>query len=309
MSRRVTLKLGIPEAHARCHRRDSRRRADAVADGATISRSLAKPTPRVDGPLKATGTAHYTYDIELPGMLYGAILRSPWPHAPEERRSVRGEAHAPACARRLRSRRRRDPFRRPGGCRRRRDHFRHRRRRARADQGRLRTVAVRRRYGRRDGRRRAARVQNGSNVGKPQIELGDVEHALAQARRPIEATYTTPVQTHVSLETHGAVASFDGRRPADGVVLDAGRVYGARRSCGVFQSAARQGPRDQRVSWRRLRLEIRRESRDDHRCAPRQGCRRAGQADAAARRRASGRPATVRARIRKSRWAPTPRES
>src|SRR5581483_2849231 len=38
-------------------------------------------TPRVDGPLKATGSARYTYDIELPGMLYGAILRSPYPHA------------------------------------------------------------------------------------------------------------------------------------------------------------------------------------------------------------------------------------
>ncbi|MBE3603436.1 hypothetical protein IMX07_07350 [bacterium] len=38
-------------------------------------------TPRLDGPLKATGRAPYTYDIQLPGMLYGAILRSPFPHA------------------------------------------------------------------------------------------------------------------------------------------------------------------------------------------------------------------------------------
>jgi xanthine dehydrogenase YagR molybdenum-binding subunit len=38
-------------------------------------------TPRLDGPLKAAGNARYTYDIELPGMLYGAILRSPYPHA------------------------------------------------------------------------------------------------------------------------------------------------------------------------------------------------------------------------------------
>src|ERR1700687_2892760 len=42
---------------------------------------VGKPAPRVDGPLKATGAARYTYDIQLPGMLYGAILRSPWPHA------------------------------------------------------------------------------------------------------------------------------------------------------------------------------------------------------------------------------------
>src|ERR1019366_10651880 len=42
---------------------------------------VGKSTPRVDGPLKATGAARYSYDIELPGMLYGAILRSPYPHA------------------------------------------------------------------------------------------------------------------------------------------------------------------------------------------------------------------------------------
>ena len=34
---------------------------------------------RVDGPLKVTGAARYTYDQRLPGMLYGRIL--PFPHA------------------------------------------------------------------------------------------------------------------------------------------------------------------------------------------------------------------------------------
>jgi len=42
---------------------------------------VGKSTPRVDGALKATGVAHYTYDLDLPNMLHGAILRSPWPHA------------------------------------------------------------------------------------------------------------------------------------------------------------------------------------------------------------------------------------
>ncbi|HSE34065.1 MAG TPA: xanthine dehydrogenase family protein molybdopterin-binding subunit [Pyrinomonadaceae bacterium] len=37
--------------------------------------------PRVDGPLKASGTAKYTYDMRLPGMLYGRILRCPHAHA------------------------------------------------------------------------------------------------------------------------------------------------------------------------------------------------------------------------------------
>jgi xanthine dehydrogenase YagR molybdenum-binding subunit len=36
---------------------------------------------RVDGPLKTTGAAKYTYDQRLPGMLYARILRSPHAHA------------------------------------------------------------------------------------------------------------------------------------------------------------------------------------------------------------------------------------
>lgn len=36
---------------------------------------------RVDGPEKVTGNAKYTFDLVLPGMLYGKILRSPHPHA------------------------------------------------------------------------------------------------------------------------------------------------------------------------------------------------------------------------------------
>jgi len=42
---------------------------------------LGKPFTRVDGPEKVSGKAKYTYDIQLPGMLYGRILRSPHPHA------------------------------------------------------------------------------------------------------------------------------------------------------------------------------------------------------------------------------------
>ncbi|HSE21221.1 MAG TPA: molybdopterin cofactor-binding domain-containing protein, partial [Pyrinomonadaceae bacterium] len=36
---------------------------------------------RVDGPLKTTGAAKYTYDQRFPGMLYARILRSPHAHA------------------------------------------------------------------------------------------------------------------------------------------------------------------------------------------------------------------------------------
>lgn len=42
---------------------------------------VGKPLPRVDGVEKALGSAVFTADISLPGMLHGKILRSPHPHA------------------------------------------------------------------------------------------------------------------------------------------------------------------------------------------------------------------------------------
>jgi len=42
---------------------------------------VGKPVPRLDGLEKVTGQARYTVDLDLPGILYGAVLRSPLPHA------------------------------------------------------------------------------------------------------------------------------------------------------------------------------------------------------------------------------------
>jgi 4-hydroxybenzoyl-CoA reductase alpha subunit len=42
---------------------------------------IGKRLPRIDARTKATGEAIYTMDIQLPQMLYGKILRSPYPHA------------------------------------------------------------------------------------------------------------------------------------------------------------------------------------------------------------------------------------
>jgi CO/xanthine dehydrogenase Mo-binding subunit len=42
---------------------------------------IGKPTKNVDGPAKVSGEAVYTFDLTLPNMLYGKILRSPYPHA------------------------------------------------------------------------------------------------------------------------------------------------------------------------------------------------------------------------------------
>jgi CO/xanthine dehydrogenase Mo-binding subunit len=43
--------------------------------------TVGQPMSRVDGFERVSGTAQYTYDIHLPGMLVGKILRSPVPHA------------------------------------------------------------------------------------------------------------------------------------------------------------------------------------------------------------------------------------
>lgn len=42
---------------------------------------IGKRVPSIDGKAKATGEAKFTVDVQLPRMLYGKILRSPYPHA------------------------------------------------------------------------------------------------------------------------------------------------------------------------------------------------------------------------------------
>ncbi len=44
-------------------------------------KSVGHATPRIDAVKRVTGTATYTGDIHLPGMLYARVLRSPHPHA------------------------------------------------------------------------------------------------------------------------------------------------------------------------------------------------------------------------------------
>jgi len=43
--------------------------------------TVGKPSPRKDAVPKVTGQEKFTTDIVIPGMLYGRVLRSPYPHA------------------------------------------------------------------------------------------------------------------------------------------------------------------------------------------------------------------------------------
>ena len=42
---------------------------------------VGSPVLRAEGPDKVTGRSIYAADVELPGLLWGKILRSPYPHA------------------------------------------------------------------------------------------------------------------------------------------------------------------------------------------------------------------------------------
>ena len=42
---------------------------------------VGKPVTREDGPEKVSGKTCYSGDLRLPGMLWGKVLRSPFPHA------------------------------------------------------------------------------------------------------------------------------------------------------------------------------------------------------------------------------------
>src|SRR5229473_288828 len=52
-------------------------RSDCMAEYQVIG----KPVPRVDAIDKVTGAARYAADMNLPGMLWGKFVRSPYPHA------------------------------------------------------------------------------------------------------------------------------------------------------------------------------------------------------------------------------------
>src|ERR1043166_8454109 len=52
-----------------------------MADAQKEFSIVGKKTPRIDAYERVTGQAHYTGDIQLPGMLYARVLRSTVPHA------------------------------------------------------------------------------------------------------------------------------------------------------------------------------------------------------------------------------------
>ena len=169
--------------------------------------------PRIEAPLKVQGKARFVYDVSLPGMLYGALLSSPYPAA----RIVRIDD----------SRVRQHPEVRailtdvhPTG-------------RIRYAGEEVAAVAATSPEVLEDALRLfrvqyeplpfvadlesamqsdAPRVfQDRPNVRKPrERQEGDIEKGFAEADVIIERTFRTQVQVHVPLEPHGSVVTWEG---------------------------------------------------------------------------------------------------
>jgi xanthine dehydrogenase YagR molybdenum-binding subunit len=167
-------------------------------------RIIGSSVTRLDGPLKVTGKARYSYDQNLPGMLYAKILRSPHAHA----RIVSidlgpAEAIEGVMATHL--------IKKPG------DELFY------AGDEIAAIAAVTEEIAREAVRAVKVRYQILPHVTTEEQALkalgpdakpaestgGEVDKALEEASATIEGFYGCAVQTHVCLETHGLVAHWE----------------------------------------------------------------------------------------------------
>ncbi|HWK12299.1 MAG TPA: xanthine dehydrogenase family protein molybdopterin-binding subunit, partial [Vicinamibacterales bacterium] len=171
---------------------------------------------RLDGPDKVSGRAKYTFDVTRPGMLYGRIIRSPYPHARVVSIDLSGAERVPGFKTALVHRDPSDP-----------------KTNVVMYQGdEVAAVAADTEEHALDAARavkvtydvlpyvvnvdaalagQAPEVFPGGNVHDGRgAEAGDVAAGFQAAAFTVEATYATPVITHVCLESHGTVCEWDG---------------------------------------------------------------------------------------------------
>jgi xanthine dehydrogenase YagR molybdenum-binding subunit len=194
---------------------------------------LGSRVPRLDARAKATGAARYSIDVRLPGMLYGKILRSPHPAAVVRAIDLSGARKMPGVKAAL-------AILQPGE----KVRFAGQEVAAIAADSPERAIdavsAIRVNYeptpfvvdpqaarsegaprvfeGKAETKVTAADAPGGrkplpskGNVQGPRsFEKGDVEEGFRKADVVVEGTYSTQVQTHTALETHGVVARWEG---------------------------------------------------------------------------------------------------
>jgi xanthine dehydrogenase YagR molybdenum-binding subunit len=176
---------------------------------------LGTAVRRLDGPAKAAGSAKYTYDLSRPGMLYARLLGSPLAHARITSIDLSAAEKLPGVKAVLALI---DPASPANTV-----HY----------QGEeIAAVAATTEEAAEDAVRlikvqydelphlatvdqamspTAPRVFANGNVTEPAVrEQGNVEEALKASAHVVEGVYSTQVQTHTSLETHGGVCEWNG---------------------------------------------------------------------------------------------------
>ena len=194
---------------------------------------LGKSIKRIDGPDKTSGRAKYAYDVSRPGLLYARLLGSPHAHArvksidlsaaqelpgvraaiavidpagPEAAAKVRYQGEEIAAVAALSEEIAEDAVRR-----------------IKVEYELLPPLATVEQAMRPEA---PAAFEKG-NVSQPSVrQEGDVEAALKTAEHIVEGLYSTQVQTHTSLETHGGVCEWDGDKLTAWVSTQA--VHGTR---------------------------------------------------------------------------------
>lgn len=179
---------------------------------------LGRSTPRLDGPAKATGAAKYAYDMQRPGMLHAVVLRTPHAHANVRSLDTAFAEKAPGVRAVLRLVDSATPETA----------------RVRHQGDEIAAVAADTEEQARDAIRlikvdyevlpHLATVEQAMRPEAPAVfpsgnmapgtadEAGDLEAGFKQAAHVVEGTYTTQVQTHTCLETHGCVCEWEGDR-------------------------------------------------------------------------------------------------
>jgi len=166
---------------------------------------------RIDAPAKVTGAAKYSSDVQPQGWLYGMIFRSKWAKAKITRINLEKALKVPGIKAAILAREGERIVRYYGeelaavaGT------------TKQACQDALRAIEVEAKELPFVVRENEAREEtspkvwdNASNVNKPRSkEVGDVQAGFAECAAVVEGFYTTPVQLHHPLETHGNTVAF-----------------------------------------------------------------------------------------------------
>ncbi|MBK6918394.1 MAG: xanthine dehydrogenase family protein molybdopterin-binding subunit [Deltaproteobacteria bacterium] len=203
-------------------------------DADTTLTQVGKPVPRIDGHLKVSGRAQYTFDVAVPGMLHAAVLRCPLPCARITKLSLAGAEKAPGVKAALAVASKGDRLIFAGqdvaAVAATRPELAHDALAAieveyeplpfvvdlvaasKAGAPAVHQGKVRERRTEGDEPGAAGEAGGEGNVRPmPSSKRGDARKALGKAAVVHRATYTTSVQTHSALETHGILVRWDAK--------------------------------------------------------------------------------------------------